>query len=83
MHDRGRPIERGVEFVRVEDVADHEGGADSVEVRLEPGGEIVERDDLIDGVVGEQHPAQVRPDDSGSAGDNDFHAGVLRCRGRP
>ena len=72
----GKVIDRqgygGVEFVGVQDVAlnqAHDGGVEAVEVGAEPGGEIVEGDDLGD-LVGVRHdPGEIRPDESGTAGD--------------
>ena len=72
--DRLGPLDDVVEIVRAQNGAFPEldrGGAGQVLTRA--GRQVVERHHMVDEVLAVEHPAEVRTDEAGTTGDDDFH----------
>jgi hypothetical protein len=76
VHDGVRIRDRDVQEVGVQDRTHVQVDVQPVEVRAEPGGQIVDDRHATEPVVRRQHPDEVRADEAGPTGDHDAH---VRC----
>ena len=74
VHDRPGAFEGTVQDARVKNGPLLELDPGTCEVRLEPGRQVVDGDDLVNLGAAEQRPAQVGTDEPGAPGDDDLHA---------
>ena len=74
VHDGVGPVDHLVELLGVEDrPLDELDAVETGQVGPESGGEVVEGHDLVDARVRDERPAEIAPDETGTAGDHHLH----------